>query len=281
MSYVRWFLSLLIVYHLAALGAAAIPEQDAVTPVVEVRHPSDPVAATVTPLLDRAGMALTRIESVLTRASAPVRRLTRPYINAGLGPQQWQMFSTPYTEYQYVRLDYYVMSGPDTTHERVLRELVLPADREEQIRMLHQFRDKVILNTLETFLTGMAKAQNTSVTAKVSAEDQARLLQGFDPIVDYFSSRVAAALDPTARLARVEFWFGTAPIPARGASISDEAVAARLRILEPYRNGPAQVAVHGPVGYRQRGALERESDISWTLMYIKRPNARLGATGIP
>jgi hypothetical protein len=278
MSTVRWVLSLLIAYHLAALTAAAIPAPDALPFPSEIRHPSnDSIAAAVTPVLDGAARSLSRLEPILFQLSAPVRSLTRVYSEAGLGGQQWNMFSTPYTVDKYVRLDYYVVRDADPLRPRLLRELALPADDEARVRLLHQFRDKVMLNTLDNYFKEVAAASASG--GEPFEPEAARRLRGLEPIVRYFASRLVRTLRPGERLVRTELWNGEAPIPPPDQGWEREMRTVRLAALAPFRQGPAPVAASEVTRYQQRGAMEREADIRWLLVYVT-PTAPGGASSV-
>ena len=270
MTSLRWVVSLLIAFHLIALVTAAIPAPAALRPVSAIattstnHPPQNAVAAVVTPVLDRAAGIVSRFQPVLFRTLRPVRRLSRPYISAGVGGQQWNMFSSPYTVDQYLRIDYYVTFDGGPRGQRLLRELVLPADHEEHVRGLHQFRDKFVLNTVDGYFAAINRGRRDSDDA-VSDEEYAR--RSFEPIARYFGRRVHRYLASDERLVRTEVWYGVAPIPAAGLRVPTKVHVERLDALNLYHDGPSQV-ISRAAQTRRRGATDLTADIRWRLEYI-------------
>ena len=107
------------------------------------------------------------------RATGPLGAPLREYLSlTGLG-QQWRMFSSPPKVDQYVRVRYYVASGDPGTPGRSLwiaTELVMPAHREDRIRLLQSFRDsnrdKAVAIALDNFYRhrkqGLVRPDTTS-----------------------------------------------------------------------------------------------------------------------
>jgi hypothetical protein len=266
MSRQEWVASILIVYHLTALGVAAVPDSQSV-PLLEVVDASaDPVSRTLTPLFDESAQALASSRSTLYRLLGPVRPLVNPYLAAGVGDQSWNMFSNPYREDQYLRLDHHVTNGQATT-SRVLRELVLPAERENRVRLVYRVRDKFLGNTLVRFKVGLGTLEMAGerTPAQRQAELDQLLERLFHPIARYYRSQLTPHLPYGERVTRIEVWYGIAPIPPPGDTLPASAVADRLARLEPYHDGPAVVDM--PSRPRPPGSTEREADIQWTLLY--------------
>jgi hypothetical protein len=148
----RWLLSTLIAIHLVAISAASVPdprELNLVRPAAAV-PPFDPIARIAAPALNAVVDALGPLEAQAYRFTAPLRALTGIYVQAGLR-QKWNMFSNPVTADQYVRVAYYVTSR-EAGRVRVFRELALPGQPEDRARLVHMFRDKAILNSLEALV---------------------------------------------------------------------------------------------------------------------------------
>ena len=257
MSSERWLLSTLIAIHLVAVSAASLPdprELDLVTPAVAA-PPVDSIARIATPALNATVAALAPLEAQAYRFTAPIRALTRMYVQAGLR-QKWNMFATPVTIDQYVRVAHYVRSSRDPGRIRVFRELALPGQPEDQVRVTHMFRDKAILNSFEALAVTRFEQSGADRFSEL------------DPIAAYFSNRFRAAyLAPDEAITQTEIWFGRAPTPATGRRLTDSQLQNRWAVLRRYRDGPVDAAA--PATTLQLGALQGESDIVWRLEYVK------------
>ena len=197
MSSQRLALSLLILYHLVALGVNAVPPTDQLRPFTAVSSLAPgQTAGRLAQGLDAAALWVEGVRTILFNLSGPLRTVTQPYVNAGLG-QKWNMFSVVDTGDQYVRLAYYATS-PQRSQPRIVRELIFPADRDDRVRLLHDFRDKAVFDAHEDFTLSRSK-QPTSTTASSS----------LIPLVRYFRQRFAATeLRPGETIVRTEFWSG-------------------------------------------------------------------------
>lgn len=209
----------------------------------------------MTPVLDGAVAILRRLEAQAFQLTVPVRELTRIYVQAGLR-QKWDMFANPMTADQYVRVVHYVRTTREPGRIRVFRELVLPAQQEYRVRLIHKFRDKAILNSIETF--------SVNRRDHPEADPEAAL----KPISAYFTKQFASrylAEDETAE--RFEVWFGVAPIPPTGDRVPDAQRQNRHEVLQRYWEGPVE-------GFSAKatepGSVEREADIVWTLAYVEK-----------
>ena len=246
-------LSLLLMYHLTALGLAALPAPDRLTLVEPGAPPQvDVIAAYLTPPLGRAASWVARVQSAMFAWSTPLVWITRPYIDAGL-KQNWSMFANPVTDRNYLRLDYYV----ETVQSRwVAHELVFPLEREDRVRLLHDFRDKAVVSAIESFF--LMRREGTP-----GAEND------FKPLVRYFKSQYHDKhLLGGERIMRTDVWYGTAAIAPRGANRDPDASASRLEALSRYYDGTDQEAFAG-ARYPRLDSEEREADIVWTLAYIE------------
>ena len=253
----RWLLSALIAIHLVAISVSSLPdprELDLVRPATAVRPP-DSIAHIVTPVLDAIVAALTPLEAQAYRFTAPIRSLTRTYVQAGLR-QKWTMFANPVIADQYVRVAHYVRSSREPRRVRVFQELALPDQREDRVRLVHAFRDKAILNPFE------ALAVNRFEHPGVDS------FSDLDPIAAYFDNHFRAAyLTPDEAITRTEVWYGLAPMPATGDRLTDSRLDERWAVLQRYRDGPVDAPV--PVAPLQPGALQSESDIVWRLEHVQ------------
>jgi hypothetical protein len=171
--------------------------------------------------------------------------------------QQWNMFANPLPVDQYVRLGYYVSTaaGP----ERLFQELVLPAQHEDRVRLVHQFRDKAVLNAFETFFRNLKSTPSPD-----------SLPRDFMPLIRYFRERFKARhLRIDEQVARTDLWIGAATIPPRGHAVPSDVLQTRLAVLNEYFDGP--IGVNASLPYPKRESAQREADILWTLEYIDQP----------
>ena len=268
MSRIRWVASLLIAFHVVALTSATIPDPEEFQVFRGQPHTSDRVAQVMRPIADQAIVTVFWLYQRLIGVVRPLRVVTRPYLTSGVGVQNWRMFSNPYTTDQYVRLDYYVSTdgSSSSSSQRLFREVVLPPDREEEIRILHTFQSKSILAQLEKYKVFMYKSARLK-----SADPAAESRRLFSPITKFYRRRLAAQLAMGERVVRTEMWFGAATIPPRGEELPDDVEAHRLSLLEPYRSGPTVVPVVSRTLARPRLSTEGGGDIVWTLLFIDEP----------
>lgn len=257
MSTERWLFSTLIAIHLVAISAASLPEPRELNLVrpAAAASPVDAIAQVATPALNAIVDALIPVEAQAYRFTTPIRALTRIYIQAGLR-QKWNMFANPVTADQYVRVAHYVRSSREPRRVRVFRELALPGQPEDRVRLVHMFRDKAILNSLEA----LAVHRFESADADAGSD--------LDPIAAYFDKHFRSTyLAPDEAITRTEIWFGLAPTPPNGNRLTDAQLQERWAVLQRYRDGP--VDAPAPVMPLSRGALQGESDIVWRLEYVQ------------
>jgi hypothetical protein len=255
-----WLLSVLVLFHVVAVTVDAIPSPDELRSVqTEIRHPAgDVVSHLLTPLFDAVAIHVASVEPIVYRAVQPLRVVTRPYINAGLR-QSWKMFTVPELYDHYMRLDYYVTS-PGSPQPRRIQELVLPAGREDRVRILHDFRDKAVLNSMSALLE-----PQSSPTSAGDAPD------GLVPLVRYFTNRYREqSFTDGDTIVKTEVWWGAAPIPPPGESIPEAILQSRLDALTHYYGGPV-ASVLGASSPHELAAEEREADLTWKLQFVDRP----------
>ena len=256
MSNERWFLSTLIATHLVAISAASLPDPRELNfvPSAATSPPVDSIARLATPALNATAAALSPLEAQAYRLTAPVRTLTRVYVQAGLR-QRWNMFSNPVTADQYVRVAHYVRSSREPNRVRVFHELALPGQPEDRARLVHMFRDKALMNSLEAFVV-----EGREQTGVEPSE--------LDPVASYFGNRFRAAyLTADEELTRIEIWYGLAPTPATGDRLTDSQLQKRWDVVQRYRDGPFETPA--PVTPPQPGAFQGEADIVWRLDYVQ------------
>jgi len=274
MSRHRWVISLFLVIHLAALAFGAVPAPHSLANRFEsLENPADtdPISTRLKPVVDPAAAALAWTSLAIWNATHPITMLASTYLKAlGLG-QQWTMFGLPPQQDEYVRLRYYVAGRhiPERTAPSwSATELVYPATREDQIRLIRSFwytsRDVSIFKSLSAFITRL-KAETDIRPDTRSSE----LPDNLVPIARYFARRFQRNyLTPQERIVRTDVWYGTAATPPRGLQMESGARGARLEILRTYYEGP--IENHRPApSYPPYFAVEREGDISWVLHYFE------------
>jgi hypothetical protein len=147
------------------------------------------IAAAVTPALDRLASAVYPIPDGILHAAGPLRALAATYMGVTGVQQSWKMFSIPPQMHQYLRVRYYI--GPrtrgniGTRTEWTATELVLPAHREDQIRLVRSywsgFRDKAMTIALTRFYgnrkDSLIKPDTKSSTTGRSRSDLSLLCQ--------------------------------------------------------------------------------------------------------
>jgi hypothetical protein len=253
----RWLLSILIAIHLFAISAASVPdprELELVRSAAEV-PPFDPIGRIGAPALNAVVAAMRPLEAQAYRFTAPIRALTGIYVQGGLR-QKWNMFANPVTGDQYVRVAYYVQTSSEPGRVRVFRELALPGQPEDRARLVHMFRDKAILNSLEALVVNRLE------------HPESERFSDLDPIAASFRNRFQAVyLTPEEVITRTEIWFGMAQTPATGERLTDLQLQERWAVLQRYWDGPVDAAP--PVTPLQLGALQGESDIVWRLEYAQ------------
>jgi hypothetical protein len=266
MSPSRWALSGLLVLHLTAVALGAIPAPSMLRPVAPPRYPTDDfLAASLTPVMDRAAAHAYAASSALWRAFAPLPQLSRVYLRSmGLG-QQWTMFWDPPKQDEYIRLRYYVARADETQAGWTATELVFPEGRDDELRLVSAFwtkpRDKSVFAALDGFL------RRREAMGLDHETDPAGLPNNLQPVCRYFARRFQSRyLTDGERVIRTEVWFGGAPVPPRGVVEDPAILADRLDALNRYYAGPIenQISVGTDVPINTG---EREADIVWFLEY--------------
>jgi hypothetical protein len=261
MSPRSWLVSALLTGHLVAIAGAAVPPPDAGrTPGPEAAGSGSPVWV----LLEKAHRAA-------WRWSGAWRRLGRAYTSRLALPQNWNMFANPGDTAQYIRVRHFVTPGG------VASELILPAHREDQVRLAKglrdSFRDKTVSTAFERFVVEserrfrQARRDKGLDPARATALVARNLPSDLVPVVRFFGDRFARAhLSAGERIVRQEVWYGRAPLATDGGARPE-----RMEVLQRYYRG----AIFGPPGQdtaaARFGDTEREADIVWTLFYVHEP----------
>jgi hypothetical protein len=166
---------------------------------------------------------------------------------------------------------YYLTSG------RAATELIVPAHREDRFRLVRglrdSFRDKTVSTALDRFAASSDRLLRSA--RRNAGGDPARALAQLArnppadlvPVARFFGDRFERAhLDPGERMVRQEIWYGTAPLPTEADPGSE-----RLNALRRYYAGPTFAPVGQHAAEARYGAIEREADIVWALLYVHEP----------
>lgn len=256
----RWIVTGAAVWHLTAISVASLPSPR------EIRRSGDQGDRETTTqlawLADEAYGQLVSSAEVLWSASAPLRRLTRPYVRAIGLEQQWKMFSDPPDADQYGMMRYHVSPFPGGRAAWVDRELVFPIVSEDRYRPYTDsfFEEKAFRNARQRYLIKLRDLKNVTRVADLPRDVL--------PLVRFYAGRYRTRqLSEGEEIARAELWFGRAPVPPPGGE--DPALPeARKAVLRTYYEEPrSQLGAS-----RMRlpvGSTEREADIAWTLVYFE------------
>ena len=274
----RSLISLFLVWHLASLAVAAVPDPSELRVAAGTRQsPDDALSARLTPVLDQSAAFLQSAETWAWRLTLLPRRFTSRYVERLGLVQNWNMFASPPLAAEYLRMRYYSAGGAGTAEGplTVATELVFPVDPGGQPPIVRAFweayRDKAVSNAVKAyFVERMRQTPTTLSPAYVSAAAvDTALARSFVPVVQFFSDRyVQKGLPSGEHLVRVEAWYGWAPSRLRG----DPPLSPRSReaAIARYYKG---VVEHLPTrpAVRPVDTIEREADIQWLLLFVQTP----------
>jgi hypothetical protein len=147
-------------------------------------------------------------------------------------------------------------------------ELVVPAHREDRVRLFQSYRDSSRDKALMVALENFHRARE-SLTLR-SDMRSSELPDYVAPVTRYFARQFEREhLLSTERIVRTELWYGMATIPPPGFSI-EASRQARQSVLSKYYSGPVEFRGAIPA-YSHYLAHEQEGDIIWTLDYYEEP----------
>jgi hypothetical protein len=264
----RRLIALFLAWHLLAISVAALP------PPSRLSHfpPRDPSAA-LNPLFYRITLALDSVARPVEFVERGVWRLTRPlhrpityYLRlTGLG-QTWSMFANPPSSAQYMRVRYYVHTTAGRTW--VATELVLPSNREDQVRSFQSFRDSYRDKALSVAISRFQEHRKPGLIVPQTRPEE--LPTDLAPVARYFERQFARThLDAAGdRVIRTEVWVGMAPIPPIGQAGNEEERLERAEVLQTYYDGIVEQRINTPP-VPPYHAGDREADISWVLEYYE------------
>jgi hypothetical protein len=267
----RLAVSVFVAWHLTAIAVAAIPPPEDVRVAVTNRPPVEPISAWVAPRLDAVAAAASAAHRAVWAATAPLRPVVSLYVGLTGLAQHWAMFWNISTNDRYARVRYYVGPVSSAGDERpawMATELVLPAHREDRVRLLQSYRDSYRDKAMEIATTSFLRRRPPALIRPDTRPGE--LPDDLAPIARYFGRRFEGThLSPGERILRTEVWLGTAPNPPPG-SPGPVSPAARRSALGNYDEGPVQARLHVPP-YPPYHAEEREADITWLLEYYEEP----------
>ena len=266
----RLAVSLIIAGHLTALVIGSIPDpRELSDPARPDIRGVEPISAWVTPRLDALAQAAGGLHRTLWLLTRPLRPVVSWYLGATGLQQQWAMFWNPSLTDQYVRVRYYVGSGPsgDVRAKWLATELVSPAHREDRLRLFQSFHDSYLDKAAEIAMGTFRRKRSESLVRPDTTS--AELPDSLAPLARYFARRFARShLVGDERVVRVEVWGGSAPNPAFGSVASRAEVAERLARLGGYYDGPLERRI-GSMAYPPYHAEDDEADIQWVLEYYE------------
>jgi hypothetical protein len=197
--------------------------------------------------------------------TSPLRPAVSFYMRLTGLAQNWAMFSNPPTTAQYMRLRYYVQ--PSNGRTWVATELVLPANREDRVRIVQSFRDSYRDKALAIASGRFYERRNQALVAPETRPEQ--LPNDLAPVLRYFAREFARTrLSPEDAIVRAELWMGNAPIAPLGTAPDASMRLERAVVLQSYYDGPVVQRLRIP-DYPPYHGVDREADISWVLEYYE------------
>jgi hypothetical protein len=280
MSVKRWALSVFFVWHLVVTGLGSLavsdplPPIEAAPPVATPAGESSPpvhdlIVATLRPVLDTVAATVMPFPGAVARAAAPLSRPAAFYREITGNSQNWKMFSSAPKTHQYLRVRYYV--GPRDVGGNhgawTATELVLPAHREDQMRLVRAYRDSYRDKAMTVALGRFHRRRDEDLVKPDTTS--AELPDDIAPIGRYFARRFERrALGPDERIVRTEIWYGIAPMALPGGTLDPAIVDARMATLRRYYEAPVENRFRRPV-HPAYHALEEEAGITWILEYFE------------
>src|SRR5262245_44742221 len=130
-----------VVWHLVAITLDALPPQDQLSnfPARTASSPLGPWGDSITAGFDSFARVMVLIPKALWWVSTPIRPLATWYRRVTSLGQSWAMFSDPPHADRYMRTRYYIQ--PRQGRQWMATELVMPAHREDRVRLLQSYRD--------------------------------------------------------------------------------------------------------------------------------------------
>ena len=260
----QWLLSVLIAWHMTAVFLGALPDPNAL-PGFERAQPATGWLGAVTTGLDAAGAAWAPVPRALGWLVRPLRPPFSAYIRmTGLG-QSWAMFSNPPRVDQYLRVRYYIQ--PASGREWMATQLVLPAHREDEVRLAQAYRDSYLDKAFAVALAGFQTNRKRTLIRPGTRSEE--LPDELAPIARYYRRVFAQHLrSPGDRIVRTEVWSGEAPNTPPGHEPDMQVLNRRRAVLQDYYEGVVEQRLDVPPHPPYHGA-ENQADIHWLLEYFE------------
>jgi hypothetical protein len=259
----RWFVAALAAWHMIAITVASVPApRDLPAPRATAPAADNRLAAMTAPILDTAYAQWRTAARGLWRASAPLRRVTGPYIRITGLEQRWNMFAEPPERDQYIRMRYYTRPASGASAVWVEDELIYPVQTEDRYRppSVSYYEEKAVRNARQRFFRALRDEPNVTRVEELPRD--------LHPVVRYYAARQRLRhLETGDQVVRAELWVGSAPVAAPGTSDWPQ-LQARMAALRAARDEPMS-EMRRPEYLPTVGAGERQVDITWTLMYFE------------
>jgi hypothetical protein len=265
----RHLVTAFVVWHLCAIVIGAVPPPNQLShfPPRDQPHTLGPLFDRATAGFDLLARALMVVPRAIGWAAQPIRPAVSWYLSlSGVG-QSWAMFSNPPTYDQYVRTRYYVQ--PPEGRQWMATELVMPANREDRVRLLQSYRDSYRDKAFALALDAFFRRRKPALVAPGTTS--AQLPDDLAPIARFFARRFERRLEGSGeRIVRIEVWVGNVATPGLGLPADRAALVERSAALQAYYDGPIEQRINVPPYPPYHGG-EREADIGWVLEYYEEP----------
>jgi hypothetical protein len=229
-----------VAWHLTAIVLGALPKPGELSNFPQRTTPGrlGPAFDGITTAVD----GVTKVIFVVPRAfwwlTTPIHSLAARYRALAGAGQSWAMFSNPPQYSEYLRTRYYVK--PTRGRVYTVTELVSPALREDQIRLVRSYRASYEDKAVAIATAGFYRRRKPALIQPGTRSEQ--LPDDLVPIGRYFARKYSArVLDGTGdRIMRTEVWAGRAPMSPLGAPRNAAVLAARAEALQAYYDGPVE-----------------------------------------
>ena len=256
---------MLFVWHLTAITFGNLKSPDG--------YQSSPRPRTIEPSalaqrLDALARGVQALHRLVWQATAPVRPAIDFYVDVTGLVQPWSMFSNPARYDEYLRVRYYI--GADRARpRRMVTELVMPAGREDRVKLLRGYRESYEDKAYSIALQRFYQKRSADLVAPGTRPEQ--LPNDLAPIGRYYAKEYAArGLSPGERILRIELWRGVVITPAPSEPRDERQHLARRAVLLEYYQGPVDVRFNVPL-IPPYHAVDREGGIEWLLEYFEEP----------
>jgi hypothetical protein len=257
-------------WHLTAIGLGALPPKEQLSnfPARTSPSPLGRWGDAATAAFDDLAQVVIAVPRTLRVVTYPVAYVSNWYRDLTATGQSWAMFANPPQFDQYVRTRYYVQST--NGRQWIASELVMPAHREDRVRLLQSYRDSYQDKAIAIALQDFYRRRKPVLVDPATKSSQ--LPDDLAPVGRYFARRFARRkLEGTGqRIVRMEVWVGKADATLFGRPVDEEVLSRRLDVLQTYYEGPVEQRIRIPPYPPYHGG-EQEADINWVLEYYEEP----------